>query len=881
MKKSTSLILYIAIMAGAVAAAPTLTVLQFNKNKLAPWPVKYRMTRKGVMNQGKVRVSITPRQAGKLKEWSVVVENKSSKTAKLCFRLSIPCGKVGGAFWDGFEIKGNINRTFKPSTKRYIFPAITYVKDGSMHGIGYAPMTVSSRFERHCAVNKGKVTLVFDSYMALAPGQKDQIYFISQTTKATDYTELVEQIYVAYPKWFNPIKGGDTRICGVGGYFFSDENHRDYQMEEARRFNFSWEWYYNCYQKAGNHYPLQNFWEDAKGYKSEPGSLFGKCDRPGTIKDWVNYNQERTISGNKNAAMLYYYLQQYCNSAMLKKDYPDSIWRDKKGGVGGVSFGWAEEGKAQYAWFRHSSLGRDIRKQLAMLWNEFPIAGFALDCAIGDTKYYGPLLKKETGKAFDDDGQVYATEGIGLAYNMAYTHTLPAKADGRKAVSVINEFYTWLPMLYADAAIHEMTPFDRADLLAPRRLIAGQKPYYFWKGLRADALLKWDTLTKAEAHEGITGFVDFTILSSFRFGIIPAVFYSKGFQDIHDLNPILKKLVASGWRAASYVKIVGTKDSIDPYAQKEDIWISRFGKGNESYIVLSAPDKKVTKGKARILTGKFGASGAIYADVNGNPIINQVKVNETIVNFTLKNRDPLILKKIGVLNSLKDCNIEASISVKEPGYPQLAKFKFVKQSTAKVIKSSWPQKSISAKEVVFEQAPKFTFVPNDKFIADIDLVTGKKVNAVIAVAPEDLKKNPDAVKLLEIYYEYYFMRTWRSVHRLAQIKPEWLNKKLRLPVLSPNDKKIKKAKIVFVVGAAAQKALLPRIKKQDAIFGTTKNKQLLVSVFPGKNNSTLDLVKQLLARMDEKYPYIGGVKNRWAIKIKLYGKTFKKNKSVK
>lgn len=881
MKKTTILIFYIAGFVSAVAATPTLTFLEFKNKKLRQWPTKFNLTRQGTINHAGVSVKISPRQAGKLQEWNVVAENKSPKIAKLCFRLSITAGKSGGAFWDGFEIKGNIIKTFKPTTKRYIFPAITYVQDGTMAGIGYAPMTVSSRFERFCTVNKGKVTLVFDSYMVLEPGQTDTVHFISQTTKASDYTEMVEQIYNAYPKWFNPIKGGDTRICGVGGYFFSSENHRDYQMEESRRFNFSWEWYYNCYQRAGNFYPLQKFWDEKKGIKTEAGSLFGKCNRPGSIKDWEDYNMERITSGNKNGAMLYYYLQQYCNSDILKKHYPDSIWRDKKGRTGSASVGWAEEGRAEYAWFVHSSLGDAIRKELAMLWKKFPIAGFALDCAIGDTKYYGPILKKETGKAFDDDGQVYATEGIGLAYNMAYTHNLPAKPDGRKAVSVINEFYTWLPMLYADAAIHEMTPFDRADLLAPRRLIAGQKPYYFWKGLRADALLKWDKLTSAEAHEGITGFVDFTILSSFRFGIIPAVFYSKGFQNIHDLNPILKKLVAVGWRAASYVKIVGTKDSIDPYAQKEDFWISRFGKGDESYIVIASPDPKSRKGKARILTGKFGASGAIYADVHSTPIINQVKDNETIVSFTLKNRDPLILKKIGVVKPLENCVVEASISVKKPGFPQLAKFKFLNQSTGKIVKTGWAQKKISAQQVVFEQSPKFTYFPNDKFIANINLVTGKKVNAVIAVSPEDLKKSPDAVKLLEIYYQYYKVRTWRTVHRLAQLKPEWLDKKLLLPVLSPNDPKIKDAKIIFVIGSDAQKALLPKIKKQDVILGIIQNKQLLVSVFPGKKMTIQDLVIQLLSRLDKKYPYIGGVKNRWAIKIKLYGKVFDKNKPPK
>jgi hypothetical protein len=112
------------------------------------------------------------------------------------------------------------------------------------------------------------------------------------------------------------------------------------------------------------------------------------------------------------------------------------------------------------------------------------------------------------------------------------------------------------------------------------------------------------------------------------------------------------------------------------------------------------------------------------------------------------------------------------------------------------------------------------------------------------------------------------------------MKPDYWNKQLRLPVLAPDDKKIKDAKIVFVVGDAARKALLPKAEYQDAIAGIKNHEQLIVGFFPGKKNSNLELVQQLLARMDEKYPYIGGIKNRWALRIKMYGKTFDKNKPL-
>jgi hypothetical protein len=414
-------------------------------------------------------------------------------------------------------------------------------------------------------------------------------------------------------------------------------------------------------------------------------------------------------------------------------------------------------------------------------------------------------------------------------------------------------------------------------LLAPRRLIAGQKPYYFWKGFRIDALLKWNELTEAEIHEGIAGVVDYTLLSSLRFGIIPAIFYLKGFADVKALNPVIIDLVKTGWRASSYVTIDGRKAPADPLGENEDIWISRFGDADESYIVLSMPNIKGMSGKAIVHTGKFGASGTIYADINGNPVINEIKTNETIVNFELKNREPLILKKIATVNQAgMNSKIEASCSVEVPGKPQIAKFKFLRQASTntEIVKNGWQQKKITGNEVLFEKEPSFKFIPNGEFVTDIVSVNNNKVEAVIAVDPQDLNKNPDTIKHLEIYYDYYISRKSRPVQRLANMTQSW-NKEMRLPVLFPDSKELKNASTVFVIGDKAKKILMPDASYQDAIWGMKNDRQLLIGFFPGKNISEHELVMRLLDRMDEKYPFFGAIDSNWP-KAKLWGKVFKK-----
>lgn len=838
---------------GTLNAAPFLEISEFAVPKYKDIQTKHELSKDEQLNNTDISTAITVSAKSEVSEYKVSITNHRKKTILLRLRLGQETGISGGSFWDGLDYHSNVQTAISPKTDRYNFPVAVYLKDRKLNAIGFAPQTISSRFERHCETADGKVFLYFDAFIALEPNESDAVTFLALTLNNADsYVEAVENIYNAYPENFRPVTGADQRIYGVGGYFFSSDTNRDYQLEEARRFGLNWEWYYNCYQKAGDIFPNEELWDKTKGYKTE--KAHAACDTPGTVEDWINYNRNRITAGNRTTAMFFYYLQQYCNSELLNGVYKDSLWLNEKGTSQSKTHGWAEEGYAEYAWpGKTSSYGVALRKDLKEVWQTFDIAGFSLDCAEGHIPYYGPLASKEKGKAFDSDGKIFVIEGAAVAYNIDYTHALPKKEDGRKAASITNDPTTYLTAFHCDASMHEMPPFDRVETIIPRRLMLGQKPYYWWKGFRIDPLLRWQELNSGELNEGLSGIIDYTILMSLRFGAVPAIFFEQGFPDMIEWKDTFIKVQKLGWRAAPYAWVDGIPGIEQPWLQDAPIWISRFGDDKESYIVLSIPAVKGLSGKLRIKTGKFNARGAVYADINGNPTINMVSEKETVIDFNLKSHVPLILKKVATCDSGK---LIAQIKKDSEGN---ARFDIQKAGQVITVRT--------------EPASVHFQPPASEWINKLNLAENEKIIAVIVGATAEIEKTGCMAKSLEIYYEYFEGRRKSPLNRLTRMDKIW-NSKFRFPVVAP-DANLSQFKTVFVLGNEGRKKFFPEAKLSDTIVCQERNGQFFIAFFPGMQ-SEATLITQFLNELDKSYPFCGALSGEWAVKAKLNGKTFRK-----
>ena len=826
----------------AFAVTPELQIFELNGGK-------YRQIARQTLGSNRsfsaknVNFKVTKITKKGLDEYAISAKNNGRDIIRLKYRIAMPLPGRGGDFWDGFEFHKALDKDFANTRELYVFPLAVYLKGGRIFFTGLAPQTISARFDNGIDFKRGNGELFFQHYNALYPGENGKFSLISGSGEARWYAEAVDKVHRNYPEFFSPVKGHDPRIYGVGGYFFSGPESRMQQLEEARRFGLHWEWYYNCYQRAGDIWPSPQFWSNAMGYKKE--IAHAACDTPGTIEQWFQANKLRIDSGMRTTGMFYYYLQQYCNSDIRAKHYPNDRWLKKGGKPGYRAFGWAEEGWADYSWCgRGGKYAADMRADLAQVWKNLGVAGFALDCALGNTKYYGPHVKNEIERAFDDDGELFAIEGAALAYNMTYTRNLPPR-NGRRATSIINENYTYLPAYYADSAIHEMPPFERIDVLTPRRMMLGYKPMYFWKGFRIDTYLDWERLSPDEIHEGLSGIVSYTIGASLRFGGIPAVFYELGFYDMIKWRPVLVDLLRKGWRAAPCAEVAGIYEA-DPFSAKAPYWISRYGHGSEAEIVITSTKKSKRTVELVIYTGKFDASGMVYAFADGTPAYNTVYKDRTVVRVPLADHKPMILQPVAVQKPGSKGN---AVMVSVPG---------------KGKQYLW-----NAKLCRYIPAP-VKFEP--EAIAALRPGTAVKTDAAIVAAMPEFKAVDPGADQLKVYFEYYFTRRIRPYHRLHYIGKVW-KKDLRMKHFAVGEAGKVSEKVIFAIGSAARKALLPGVAAQDEVIIRQRGSQTVVGFFPGKCSEN-EVIQAFLGELDKSYPHFGGMVDSWTTKAKLFGRVF-------
>ncbi len=807
-----------------------------------------------------LKVTVVPEKVGPFSQWKVGLHHTGNEVERVVLRIRVKTGQTPGIFWDGYHLHEAPKEPIVPTTKRYRFPLIAFLAGGRAQIAGFAPGNLSSRFERSMLLEEGKGEMVWDAYLALHPGQKDeQVLLTGELAACADYTEVVEAYYLAYPSWFLPVEGADSRLYGVGGFLRSRAETRDLQMEEARRFRLDWEWYYAPFQRAGAIMPDRSIWDSSYGYNLEQNlGIYDQMDGP---EGWRNYHQTRIEAGDRTTAIFYYYLQQYASVDLLKERFPDSFWIDKKGNRVSPTFGWIKPHLwVQFAWPGETSYGEKLREDLAKVWESFPIAGYALDCVIGDTPYYGEALPKERGKAFDNDGKIFAVEGIAIARNLDFTHSLPPRKDGQRPASISNEAMTYHGIFFTDAMMHEKPPFERADLLPLRRLLTGQKPVYWWAGsYRLDSTLNWENITRDEFVGAAGGALDYVILCSLRYGGVPAVFMATGYRKVRGWLPRLIELQRAGWRAATYTKVPEAYRPPlgDPYAAAATLWISRFGSGEESWIVASSPKRERKEVPLEIATQRFSGKQLLYLDVKATPTRNEVSPTGTTVKVVLADHEPVLLKAVAEVESREPLALTLSFKGDAlTGVTLRLQYEGKGKVRVRFIgEEAWRTLDAAAPVAERVTAPLYRFEPDEQWVEELELGNEEESLAAIVVAAEDRDELEAQVMQLAHYWEYYQMRQKAPASALASVhtaRNPALGAKI---VASLDDPAARQAATVFLVGKGAR-AMAAQEKGKDLIGSQVKEGQRLVYVEPGAQSEEW-LWGEFLERLDRRFPYIG------------------------
>ncbi len=860
-------------------ASPRLEVLSWKADALEK-AGEHPLEADGALTVEGVEVTFRKTRVGAFDQWEVTAANRVPQVKRLVFRVAQPLGGAGGIFWDGAALHPGVHESIHSQDKRHRFPAAAYLKEGQAIVTGFAPENLSSRFESAVNVEAGE--LRWDAYLALHPGQEDRQLLLTGTLPGCrDYTEVVEAFYQAWPNRFRPVEGADARLYGEGGYLWSSDATRDLQQEEARRLKLGWEWYYAPFQRAGAVYPDAATWKQEIGFNLEETPAV--YDQPGGPEAWERYNRARISSANETSAVYYYYLQQYADADLLRERFPDAYWLNAEGKPYPKTFGWIKAGLwVQYAWPGETSYGHRLREDLAKAWERLPISGFALDCVIGDIRYYGEALRAEKGKAFDDQGRLYAVEGVALARNLDFTRNLPARPGGMRAASIANEAMTYHGVIHSDALMHEKPPYERADLVPLRRLLLGQKPMYWWKGFRADSLLNWEQLEPGAFREGLQGMVDYVLLTSLRFGAVPAMFFVHGYPSVGGWVEPLAHLQKAGWRAALYTRLPEAVQpaNVNPYGEDAPIWQARYGTAPESWITLSSPTRERQSFPLTIETGRFGCGGAVYVDAVSGKAQGTVSPQESVVEVTLENHRPMVLEKVAEIDApapvkvrverRAPSNREGEIALHFPeGFPKGTRFRFTGET-------AWREREAQAR---LPLPPRVRLQPDSDWVAQVNLGDAKEGRAAILLLPEDRPLLGARATQLAHYLEYYDIRKKAPVGRLYGLA------KLRKPALvfpiveSLDAPELSKAETVFIMGPAARRLAGERVARpakegETLVCTRQEDGQAWVAALPGPRGENAAW-GELLSLLDQRFPYHGGLEpGPMFQRFQMVGQTF-------
>ncbi len=859
--------LIFATPAGASDGSPRLDILRWQSGSLekvgqAPLEGEGSTTVDGV------EIAIRPGEQSGFQRWEVAVHNRGNRVERLVLRLSVPLAEAVPAYWDGLATHHSPERSIHTGSKRYRFPASAAFQNGTAIVAGFAPENLSSRFES--GLDREKQSLYWDAYLALHPGQKDrQIFVTAHLADCRDYSEMIEAYYLAWPEWFHPVKGADHRLYGEGGYFWSSDATRDLQKEEARRLHLDWEWYYAPFQRAGAVFATDDLWKQDIGFNLEETPW--EYDQTGGPAAWERYNDARINHANETSATFYYYLQQYADADLLQERFRDSYWLNAEGKPYPKTFGWIKLGLwVQFAWPGETSYGERLRVDLARAWERFAIAGFALDCVIGDIAYYGEALSKEHSKAFDDQGRIFAVEGIPIARNLTFTRNLPAKPDGRRAASIANEAVTYHGAFHSDALMHEKPAYERADLLSLRRLLIGQKPMYIWKGYRADSLLNWEELSPEDFREGLQGIVDYSLLACLRFGAMPSMFFVNGYPQMHAWLPTLVALQRAGWRAAPYARVPENVQpaTVDPYSEKASLWIARYGTGAESWLTISSPRRESRSFPLTIETDRFGNGGALYLNTVTGTASNRVAAKETEVDLTLRDHQPAVLEKIAEVQATAPVRVIATrrspgsgdgeLLLEFPeGFPTDAKVRLKGEQEWRPCEA---ELRIVLPAVVRLDPP----VAETPWIDQLDLGSDEQSHLAILVLPEDRAALEPELTQLAHYLEYYHLRQKNPIgrlHTLGKVRQPKLVATLCESLDALNALEPATAKTVLAMGEQARR-LLPSQAAKATAPDTLAYRQIdgraWIAANPG-SRSEKELWSYFLQQLDRRYPFHGGL----------------------
>jgi hypothetical protein len=414
------------------------------------------------------------------------------------------------------------------------------------------------------------------------------------------------------------------------GYFLSAHKSRDLEINSGRHFSLQLEWTYAPFVEAGNWYTNKEDWIQGTHICTNYDAL-----RKHRAVTWDEYHAARVKqfeSGDRQASMYHYLLVKSINRKVAEK-FNDAITRDELGRIsksdGMHQTPW-EVGKTVAVFPYGSKLREHLEHEIAEIVENYKVSGFSFDMVNYNLNSYAPSqIEYAVGRDFDKKFQVFTPDTVVPIPFAHYIHSL--KRDNKTMGVFVNFAFNRIAAHTAfaiDGGMIECTPDFALGASKNLRVLAGQKPlsYFLGFGIRFhNKGIRWGEVNTPEKTREVTdGLAYFMLFNCLRYGYSP-MNWNLEYKDrsfFQPYMPLILRIKKAGWRPVTAVRT--TPENV-PF------WFGRFGKGDESVITITNPERHAVSAKFSIVKKHLGKGKLIPTVLHGNDI--KFTDNGTTVDF--------------------------------------------------------------------------------------------------------------------------------------------------------------------------------------------------------------------------------------------------------
>ena len=842
-------------------------------------------------SDGKLAVKETVSSFPLYVSWNVEIDNRGASERLFEVTLSIDSNvKRYGTFWDGLNSAPIAQGSRQKRQMLCLFPMAAAWDSNNGLGIGINPRHDYGYIADGLTINNGKVYVEYYVRIVAEAGQKQSVEFmLTGFGPKYGWRQGVQQYFDAFPEVFLPASGIDPRITGTGGYMWSGKKVRDLEVEEARRFNFSWEWSYSPYQTNGDWYSEEPEWVVDNGWTG-PNDVHTPTVK-GPYSDWYNNAIDRFVDNKGTAAKMYYFIPQLCEINLLSEKYPDSYWIVEDGNwypqlYPGLSkvFG---NYNPMHRWVfgANGTYAEAVIRDLGLTLQNLKVPGFAFDCAESHLNYYGPL-QYGMHRSWDEMGRTYVSEAFVYAAICDWIHN--QNVNGFKAGTILNMPMRYVTAKRADVSLEESDSYSNSyyvSLQMPMRLLMGRKPVTWWNGWHTMGdLLKTDTMTKQELVQSIQDITKYTIMRGLAMGIIPSVEYQRGNKTMCQWVPKFMELTNAGWHPSP------------GFTAGNDLFTSRYGNGTNTFLAIGNPTATDVNGTAIIDNAHLQADATIVSTYDGLPVETRFGGTSSSFAYLLKSKDSGLYAGAvqikgsgisgkgtasftrGVIQS-SQMNIELHLDTLASGnancwLPAGARLMGATVNGTAITATQNQGSAVvpfggsTNYSIVIRYMPNIAADANDLDILNYPYMNGDNAACTIVVPDNATEAEKLAAKRLSVYFKYYKLRQrestpkYRPLYQITRVTPQ----PAVIPVVTEANAP-KTSGNVIVVSGQDPNGMCKRLgfttsidtNQPGFIKSSNAGTRKLLMIGSLSDQMIDPTMKAMLHKLDTKYPFYGGL----------------------